>query len=47
MQLSHYDINIHAKFLRENSVWDPEKAIVLTVSFTPGSCSLKAYKLTL
>ena len=28
-----------------NKVWDGEKTIILTVSFTPGSCSLSAYKL--
>ncbi|RRT51648.1 hypothetical protein B296_00043432 [Ensete ventricosum] len=28
------------------STWDGEKCIILTCSFTPGSCSLTAYKLT-
>lgn len=46
MQLSHYDVNMHSKFLVENPAWNPEKAITLTVSFTPGSCSLTGYKLT-
>jgi hypothetical protein len=26
--------------------WDGERCVVLTCSFTPGSCSLTAYKLT-
>jgi len=29
-----------------HKAWDGEKAIVMTASFTPGSCSLTAYKLT-
>ncbi|KAI3836686.1 hypothetical protein MKW92_024921 [Papaver armeniacum] len=29
-----------------NKQWDGEKCIILTCSFTPGSCSLTAYKLT-
>ena len=36
----------HAQILEKNSSWDGEKAIVVTCSFTPGSCSLTAYKLT-
>jgi len=32
--------------LGDNSSWDPDKSIVITCSFTPGSCSLAAYKLT-
>lgn len=32
--------------LENNKQWDGEKAIILTCSFTPGSCSLTAYKLT-
>ncbi|KAL4464690.1 hypothetical protein ABPG74_011251 [Tetrahymena malaccensis] len=46
MQLSPYDTNLHSKFLSENQSWNPEVAITLTVSFTPGSCSLTGYKLT-
>jgi len=36
----------HAQILEKNSSWDGEKAICVTCSFTPGSCSLTAYKLT-
>jgi pre-mRNA-processing factor 8 len=32
--------------LNNNANWDPEKCIVITSSFTPGSCTLSAYKLT-
>jgi len=45
LHLSPYDISLHARMITENSNWDAEKCIVLTVSFTPGSCSLTAYKL--
>jgi pre-mRNA-processing factor 8 len=44
--MSHYDINLHSQLLQSNATWDAEKSIVLTVSFTPGSCTLTAYKLT-
>jgi len=29
-----------------NETWDGETSIIATVSFTPGSCSLSAYKIT-
>lgn len=45
-QLSPQDITTHAKIMAENSSWDGEKTIIITCSFTPGSCSLTAYKLT-
>lgn len=45
-QLSPQDLTSHAKVLENNKQWDGEKCIVLTCSFTPGSCSLTAYKLT-
>jgi pre-mRNA-processing factor 8 len=32
--------------MAEHPSWDGEKTIVITCSFTPGSCSLTAYKLT-
>lgn len=32
--------------MAENPSWDGEKTIIITCSFTPGSCSLTAYKLT-
>ena len=32
--------------MAEHSSWDGEKTVIITCSFTPGSCSLTAYKLT-
>lgn len=45
-QLSPQDISTHAKIMSDNSAWDGEKTVIITCSFTPGSCSLTAYKLT-
>ena len=45
-QLSPQDITTHAKIMAENPSWDGEKTTVITCSFTPGSVSLTAYKLT-
>ena len=45
-QLPPQDVVAHAKILESNKSWDGEKCIVITCSFTPGSCSLTAYKLT-
>lgn len=45
-QLPPQDVIMHARIITEGQTWDPEVAIVLTVSFTPGSCSLSAYKLS-
>ncbi|CAE6194562.1 unnamed protein product [Arabidopsis arenosa] len=45
-QLSPQDVTSHARFLENNKQWDREKCIILTCSFTPGSCSLTSYKLT-
>ena len=45
-QLSPLDVIAHSKIMADNQVWDGEKSIVVTCSFTPGSCSLTAYKLT-
>jgi len=45
-QLAPQDVITHAKIVADNKSWDPEKAIAITCSFTPGSCSLTAYKLT-
>ncbi|KAJ3204221.1 Pre-mRNA-processing-splicing factor 8 [Entophlyctis luteolus] len=45
-QLSPIDVTTHAKIMADNKSWDGEKSIVITCSFTPGSCSLTAYKLT-
>lgn len=35
-----------AKMLESLPAWDGERCVCLTVSFTPGSCSLAAYRLT-
>ena len=40
------DVTMHAKMLENHKSWDGERCIVITASFTPGSCSLTAYKLT-
>lgn len=45
-QLPAHDVLTHARIMSENNSWDGEKAIILTCSFTPGSCSLTAHKLT-
>eukprot|EP00921_Rhytidocystis_pertsovi_P010156 GHVQ01016254.1.p1 GENE.GHVQ01016254.1~~GHVQ01016254.1.p1 ORF type:complete len:1389 (-),score=164.53 GHVQ01016254.1:542-4489(-) len=45
-QLSAHDVVAHARILSDNKAWDANTAIVATCSFTPGSCSLTAYKLT-
>jgi len=35
-----------SQIMADNKEWDGEKTIIITCSFTPGSCSLTAYKLT-
>ena len=45
-QLTPYDVTLHSRFLANNKSWDGERTIVMTCAFTPGSCSLTAYKLT-
>jgi pre-mRNA-processing factor 8 len=40
------DIIMHSKIMSNNKQWDGEKTIIVSCSFTPGSCSLTAYKLT-
>eukprot|EP00892_Ulva_mutabilis_P008605 jgi/Ulvmu1/6116/UM027_0094.1 len=45
-QLTPTDCISHARMLGMHNTWDGESAIVVTCSFTPGSCSLTAYKLT-
>jgi hypothetical protein len=32
--------------MADHATWDGEKTVIITCSFTPGSCSLTAYKLT-
>jgi len=45
-QLSPRDVINHSKILTDNPSWDGDKTVILTCSFTPGSVSLGAYKLT-
>jgi pre-mRNA-processing factor 8 len=45
-QLAPQDVTMHSRMLTDNKSWDSETSIVVTASFTPGSCSLTAYKLT-
>jgi pre-mRNA-processing factor 8 len=45
--LSPIDVTMHSRIMADNpESWDGDRTIILTVSFTPGSCSLTAYKLT-
>ncbi|OMJ15120.1 Pre-mRNA-processing-splicing factor 8 [Smittium culicis] len=51
--LSPHDTALHSKLLVSSTnphfskkKWDSESSIVITCAFTPGSCSLSAYKLT-
>ncbi|KAI6177903.1 putative pre-mRNA splicing factor prp8 [Aphelenchoides fujianensis] len=45
-QLSPQDVSQHARILSQNAEWDGDKTIILTCSFTSGSVSLNAYRLT-
>ena len=45
-QLSPQDVVLHSSIISDNKVWDAERTITITCSFTPGSVSLCAYKLT-
>ncbi|WIA33570.1 hypothetical protein OEZ86_006694 [Tetradesmus obliquus] len=45
-QMSPLDVTAHAKMLEAHKSWDGERCVTVTCSFTPGSCSLTAYKLT-
>jgi pre-mRNA-processing factor 8 len=45
-QLAPQDVIMHAQIMSENKSWDGERTVIITCSFTPGSCSLTAYKLT-
>ena len=45
--LNPFDVTTHAKILNEGKgEWENEKSVIVTCSFTPGSCSLTAYTLT-
>jgi pre-mRNA-processing factor 8 len=45
-QLSPWDVIQHSWMLDRYTAWDPSKSVVITCSFTPGSCSLTSYKVT-
>jgi pre-mRNA-processing factor 8 len=45
-QISPYDVTLHARILADNLSWDVETSIVITCSFTQGSCTLSSYRLT-
>ncbi len=45
-QLPPQDVLMHARIMSDNKLWDGEKTIIMTCSFTPGSCSIAAYRLT-
>jgi pre-mRNA-processing factor 8 len=45
-QLHPLDVAMHSKLLTDHDCFDGEKSTVITCSFTPGSCSLSAYRLT-
>jgi len=45
-QLPPQDAIIHTRILQENPNWDGDKTVVITCSFTPGSASLSAFRLT-
>jgi pre-mRNA-processing factor 8 len=46
-QLSPFDVTMHSKIMADNKgFWDGDQTVVVTCSFTPGSCSLTSYKLT-
>jgi pre-mRNA-processing factor 8 len=44
--LSPFDAALHCKLLNNHSNWSSKTAMVGTVSFTQGSCSLSLYGLT-
>merc|ERR1711871_1899054 len=44
--LSPIDVTMQAKIMANNPSWSVDAAICVTCSFTPGSCSLTAYRLT-
>ena len=44
--LSPHDVVTHANIMVDQQRGEQDKTIVITLSFTPGSCSLAAYKIT-
>ena len=45
-QMSPQDVASHARMLEAFKTWDGERCVLVTTSFTPGSVSLTAFKLT-
>merc|ERR1711948_145598 len=44
--LGPQDVTFHARMLADNKSWLADQTIIITCSFTPGSCSLTAYRIT-
>ena len=45
-QCAPTDVTMQANFLNEHKSWHADSAVVATCSFTPGSCSLSAWRVT-
>lgn len=45
-QMAPGDVAAHARMLESHKTWDGERCVLVTASFTPGSVSLTAFKLT-
>jgi len=45
-QLPPEDVIMHSRIMTDNKSWDPQAVVIITCSFTPGSCSLTSYHLT-
>eukprot|EP00339_Tiarina_fusa_P025282 CAMPEP_0117010932 /NCGR_PEP_ID=MMETSP0472-20121206/9512_1 /TAXON_ID=693140 ORGANISM="Tiarina fusus, Strain LIS" /NCGR_SAMPLE_ID=MMETSP0472 /ASSEMBLY_ACC=CAM_ASM_000603 /LENGTH=1604 /DNA_ID=CAMNT_0004713595 /DNA_START=676 /DNA_END=5490 /DNA_ORIENTATION=+ len=45
-QLSPEDVIIQARMMSDHKSWDPQKSVIITTAFTPGSCSLTSYMVT-
>merc|ERR1712100_268233 len=46
MGLSPQDVTFHARMLADNKTWLADQTVIITCSFTPGSCSLTSYRIT-
>lgn len=46
VKLSAYDVITHSNIMVDHLRGDQDKTILITLSFTPGSCSLAAYRVT-
>ena len=43
-QLAPQDVTTHARIMADHESWPLERTSIITCSFTPGSCSLHAFK---